>query len=161
MVVNVTVPAKAAAGNYTVNITASSLKGGLSTSVPAKVNVPSIVGVRLESSDESLTLLPAEYGAFVLDVDNLGNVDDIVTLSAKGVPDGWSLDIDTKKLDLGPYASGRSDVTIIPSAEALAGDYPITFKARSDVSRRPSSAIVWLPGFGTTSSGEPVNRRSR
>ncbi|MFV9503859.1 MAG: protein kinase domain-containing protein [Oscillochloridaceae bacterium umkhey_bin13] len=87
--------------------------------------------IELRLDQAHLTLNPGSTTMVNVRLLNLGRDPAEVTLSIEGVPGNWLRESQTSlRLDPGSEASASLIVAVPRNAEALAGDYPVIFRAR-------------------------------
>jgi len=79
----------------------------------------------------NVTTRPGERVEFTMQVRNDGNGQDNITIAMEHSLEGWSLGLSQTWFNLSKDTGRSATLTIIPSANALKGDYWITLKATS------------------------------
>ncbi|HSL24991.1 MAG TPA: NEW3 domain-containing protein [Acidimicrobiia bacterium] len=126
-------PASAAAGVYDLRVTARG--GGVDAEAPLQVQITGSFDMQMTTPDQRLNadVTAGQAAQFPVVVLNTGSADLVnVSLSATP-PSGWEVTFDTETIATiaaGDFATVNA--TITPSAEAIAGDYQISFRASSD-----------------------------
>jgi uncharacterized repeat protein (TIGR01451 family) len=131
--VTATPPANAAAGIYDLRVTARG--GGIDSETALQVQITGSFAMEMTTADQRLNaeVTTGQATQFPILVLNTGTADlTNVALSATP-PSGWEIAFDTEVIPTvaaGDYAT--INATITPSAQAIAGDYQISFRATSD-----------------------------
>lgn len=134
---NITVTANpsttTAAGLYDLRVLARG--GGVDAEAPLQVEITGSFDMQISTPDQRLNadVTAGQATQFPVIVFNSGSAD-LVQVSLDSVPpSGWEVTWDTELISTiaaGDFATVNA--TITPSAEAIAGDYQITFRATSD-----------------------------
>jgi uncharacterized membrane protein len=133
--VQVTVQAPAGAPADTYDIVVRAVSGAIVAETPLSVEITGSFSMTLDTSDGRLNARVSSGNPTVLNLvlENTGTAAiEAVNLTATP-PSGWTVTFDSETIDViepGQQATAQANIT--PSAEALAGDYIITFRANSD-----------------------------
>jgi uncharacterized membrane protein len=123
----------AAAGVYDLRVVARG--GGVDAEAPLQVQITGSFDMQISTPDQRLNadVTAGQATQFPVIVFNTGTAD-LVEVSLDAIPpSGWEVTWDTEVIPTiaaGDFATVNA--TITPSAEAIAGDYQITFRASSD-----------------------------
>jgi uncharacterized membrane protein len=123
----------AAAGLYDLRVVARG--GGVDAEAPLQVQITGSFDMQISTPDQRLNadVTAGQPTQFPVIVFNTGTAD-LVQVSLDSIPpSGWEVTWDTELIPTiaaGDFATVNA--TITPSAEAIAGDYQITFRASSD-----------------------------
>jgi len=123
----------AAAGLYDLRVMARG--GGVDAEAPLQVQITGSFDMQISTPDQRLNadVTAGQPTPFPVIVFNTGTAD-LVQVSLDSIPPaGWEITWDTELIPTiaaGDFATVNA--TITPSAEAIAGDYQITFRASSD-----------------------------
>ncbi len=123
----------AAAGLYDLRVVARG--GGVDAEAPLQVQITGSFDMLISTPDQRLNadVTAGQPTQFPVIVFNTGTAD-LVQVSLDSIPpSGWEVTWDTELIPTiaaGDFATVNA--TITPSAEAIAGDYQITFRASSD-----------------------------
>ena len=123
----------AAAGVYDLRVVARG--GGVDAEAPLQVQITGSFDMQISTPDQRLNadVTAGQATQFPVIVFNTGTAD-LVQVSLDSIPpSGWEVTWDTELIPTiaaGDFATVNA--TITPSAEAIAGDYQITFRASSD-----------------------------
>jgi uncharacterized membrane protein len=123
----------AAAGLYDLRVMARG--GGVDAEAPLQVQITGSFDMQISTPDQRLNadVTAGQPTPFPVIVFNTGTAD-LVQVSLDSIPPaGWEITWDTEVIPTiaaGDFATVNA--TITPSAEAIAGDYQITFRATSD-----------------------------
>jgi uncharacterized membrane protein len=123
----------AAAGLYDLRVVARG--GGVDAEAPLQVQITGSFDMQISTPDQRLNadVTAGQATQFPVIVFNTGTAD-LVQVSLDSIPpSGWEVTWDTELIPTiaaGDFATVNA--TITPSAEAIAGDYQITFRASSD-----------------------------
>ena len=123
----------AAAGIYDLRVMARG--GGVDAEVPLQVQITGSFDMQISTPDQRLNaeVTAGQPTQFPVIVFNTGTAD-LVQVSLDSIPpSGWEVTWDSEVIPTiaaGDFAT--INATITPSAEAIAGDYQITFRASSD-----------------------------
>jgi uncharacterized membrane protein len=123
----------AAAGVYDLRVAARG--GGVDAEAPLQVQITGSFDMQISTPDQRLNadVTAGQATQFPVIVFNTGTAD-LVEVSLDAIPpSGWEVTWDTEVIPTiaaGDFATVNA--TITPSAEAIAGDYQITFRASSD-----------------------------
>ena len=133
--VQVTVQAPAAAPADTYDIAVRAVSGAIVAETPLTVEITGSFSMTLDTTDGRLNARVSSGNPTVLNLvlENTGTAPiNAVNLTATP-PTGWTVTFDSDTIDqipAGQQATAAANIT--PSADALAGDYIITFRASSD-----------------------------
>ncbi len=137
-------PEGAAAGTYPISIVATS--GGRTTSADLSVVVTGSYKLTLTTPDRRLNA-NASAGSqtdLSLVVQNSGTADvEAVTLSATA-PRGWTVTFEPATVTVPAGGDVQVTARLIPSGDAIAGDYVTTFRASSDVASATTEMRVTI-----------------
>ena len=123
----------AAAGIYDLRVVARG--GGVDAEAPLQVQITGSFDMQISTPDQRLNadVTAGQATQFPVIVFNTGTAD-LVEVSLDSIPpSGWEVTWDTELIPTiaaGDFATVNA--TITPSAEAIAGDYQMTFRASSD-----------------------------
>jgi uncharacterized membrane protein len=123
----------AAAGVYDLRVVARG--GGVDAEAPLQVQITGSFDMQISTPDQRLNadVTAGQATQFPVIVFNTGTAD-LVEVSLDAIPpSGWEVTWDTEVIPTiaaGDFATVNA--TITPSAEAIEGDYQITFRASSD-----------------------------
>lgn len=162
---SMTPPADTKAGDYQVNLKASSGDGQVSSTLAIKVGISEDVstGLKLSTQYPMLRGAPGNKFEFKLDLVNQANEDRTIDLSASA-PEGWEVTFqpayESKQLTSLRVKAGSTqgiDVQVQTPQVAVSGDYPINVKASAAGDSASVDLNVTLIGAGklslTTASG--------
>jgi uncharacterized membrane protein len=133
--VQVTVQAPAGAPADTYDIVVRAVSGAIVAETPLSVEITGSFAMTLDTSDGRLNARVSSGNPTALNLvlENTGTAAiEAVNLTATP-PSGWTVTFDSETIAViepGQQATAQANIT--PSAEALAGDYIITFRANSD-----------------------------
>jgi uncharacterized membrane protein len=133
--VQVTVQAPAGAPADTYDIVVRAVSGAIVAETPLSVEITGSFAMTLDTSDGRLNARVSSGNPTALNLvlENTGTAPiEAVNLTATP-PSGWTVTFDSETIAViepGQQATAQANIT--PSAEALAGDYIITFRANSD-----------------------------
>jgi uncharacterized membrane protein len=133
--VQVTVQATAGAPADTYDIVVRAVSGAIVAETPLSVEITGSFAMTLDTSDGRLNARVSSGNPTALNLvlENTGTAPiEAVNLTATP-PSGWTVTFDSETIAViepGQQATAQANIT--PSAEALAGDYIITFRANSD-----------------------------
>jgi hypothetical protein len=125
----VTPPAEAMAGNTTFTCVTAYSQGGLSATTTVTVTVKQYFDIDLSFVLKETDVLPGGKVEAIYFIHNIGNGPDEVRLSAVVEP-GWTADAPASLL-LAARELRPGNLTIDVPSDALAGDYALSFSARS------------------------------
>ncbi|HEY7565840.1 MAG TPA: NEW3 domain-containing protein [Acidimicrobiia bacterium] len=131
--VTATPPANAAAGIYDLRVTARG--GGIDSETALQVQITGSFDMELTTADQRLNaeVTTGQATQFPILVLNTGTADLTNVAMSATPPSGWDIAFDVEVIPTvaaGDYATVNA--TITPSAQAIAGDYQISFRATSD-----------------------------
>lgn len=162
---SMTPPADTKAGDYQVNLKASSGDGQVSSTLAIKVGISEDVstGLKLSTQYPMLRGAPGNKFEFKLDLVNQASEDRTIDLSASA-PEGWEVTFqpayESKQLTSLRVKAGSTqgiDVQVQTPQAAVSGDYPINVKASAAGDSASVDLNVTLIGAGklslTTASG--------
>jgi uncharacterized membrane protein len=133
--VQVTVQAPAGAPADTYDIVVRAVSGAIVAETPLSVEITGSFAMTLDTSDGRLNARVSSGNPTVLNLvlENTGTAAiEAVNLTATP-PSGWTVTFDSETIAvIEPDQQATAQANITPSAEALAGDYIITFRANSD-----------------------------
>ena len=123
----------AAAGLYDLRVMARG--GGVDAEAPLQVQITGSFDMQISTPDQRLNadVTAGQPTTFPVIVFNTGTADLVQVALDSIPPSGWEITWDTELIPTiaaGDFATVTA--TITPSAEAIAGDYQITFRASSD-----------------------------
>ncbi|UCC92411.1 MAG: S8 family serine peptidase, partial [Thermoplasmata archaeon] len=99
--------------------------------------------VRVATSESEMHTDPSFKVDFTVDVRNLGNVADTMSISITAAPPGWSADIASETFLLNAGQSTGVTVSVIPPSNATAGETAdITFTAKSQGNAAKTHSIT-------------------
>jgi uncharacterized membrane protein len=120
-------------GEYPITLEVTS--GELQNTIELKAVITAVYDLRLVPSEElyNTSAIAGRDNFFSIEVVNLGS-DDISNITfSSSKPSGWTIEFTPDKLDSIPALDYQTvDVTIVPAAKAIAGDYSITIQTSSD-----------------------------
>ncbi|MGQ9675689.1 MAG: COG1470 family protein [Chloroflexota bacterium] len=162
---SMTPPADTKAGDYQVNLKASSGDGQVSSTLAIKVGISEDVstGLKLSTQYPMLRGAPGNKFEFKLDLVNQASEDRTIDLSASA-PEGWEVTFqpayESKQLTSLRVKAGSTqgiDVQVQTPQVAVSGEYPINVKASAAGDSASVDLNVTLIGAGklslTTASG--------
>lgn len=142
-VVSFTVPENVAiAGDYTVEITATSLGDNTKTAqLTVTTNISPTYGVSLQGVESLATELQhASNGVdYALTVTNTGNTDDTILLTTAGDIEAV---LSITSISLGPSETSEVTLTVPKNATAVSGDYAVKVTATSQSDHTKSAQIT-------------------
>ena len=148
--------ALATAGNYEVNVTATSQVDKTKTAViSTKTTILPVYGVTLAGVGELTTETTdaSEGVSYMLTVTNTGNTDDVIDLTSS---DDAAI-LSQASVSLAGGASTEVTITISGDALATAGNYEVNVTATSQVDKTKTAVIstktTILPVYGVTLAG--------
>ena len=148
--------ALATAGNYEVNVTATSQVDKTKTAViSTKTTILPVYGVTLAGVGELTTETAdaSEGVSYMLTVTNTGNTDDVIDLTSS---DDAAI-LSQASVSLAGGASTEVTITISGDALATAGNYEVNVTATSQVDKTKTAVIstktTILPVYGVTLAG--------
>ena len=148
--------ALATAGNYEVNVTATSQGDKtMSSEVSTNTTILPVYGVTLAGVDELATKTSdaSEGVSYMLTVTNTGNTDDVIDLTSS---DDAAI-LSQTSVSLAGGASVEVTITISGDALATAGNYEVNVTATSQGDKTMSSEVstntTILPVYGVTLAG--------
>ena len=148
--------ALATAGDYEVNVTATSQGDKtMSSEVSTNTTILPVYGVTLAGVDELTTETSdaSEGVSYMLTVTNTGNTDDVIDLTSS---DDAAI-LSQTSVSLAGGASTEVTITISGDALATAGDYEVNVTATSQGDKTMSSEVstntTILPVYGVTLAG--------
>ncbi|HYH92088.1 MAG TPA: NEW3 domain-containing protein [Candidatus Saccharimonadales bacterium] len=123
-------PANAPAATYPITVTAQA--GEQATSADLAIQITGSYSMTLSTPNDLLSL-SGSAGApttQTFDITNTGTAPITGVALTATPPTGWEVTFDPETLDpIAPQGTGTITATITPSAEAVAGDYVVTFDA--------------------------------
>ena len=130
VIVNVTVDPNAIAGTeIPVNLTVRSSFNDRTSTGEAKVKVAQVFGLDLGADPEVGTVVPNDHVPFKLNVKSTGNGPDSASVTYTDVPTGWGANLDHPTVNLGPFGTTVSTLTLDTPAQVLAGSYYLNVSA--------------------------------
>ena len=131
--VSVTVPNEIEAGTYTIPVYARSATG--EASIDLSLEVLGKYGLQLTTPDGRLSFdaVAGRKNGVTLEIKNTGTIPVLnVTLSST-LPPNWTATFSPETIDqIAPGESRQVTVEVTPNSKAIAGDYLVTLRARSD-----------------------------
>lgn len=135
-------PADATAGTYPITVDATS--GDKSAHADLSVEITGSYSLELTTPDRRLNASASAGGTTDLSVvvNNTGTAEvDGVALSA-AAPTGWTVTFDPATVTVPANGNIQATAHLRPSAEAIAGDYVITFRANSTTASASATADI-------------------
>lgn len=131
--VTATPTANAAAGLYDLRVTARG--GGVDNEAPLQVQITGSFDMELTTPDQRLnaSVTAGQATQFPVVVINTGTADLVNVSMSATPPSGWEVTWDAEVIPTvaaGDFATVNA--TITPSAQAIAGDYQVSFRATSE-----------------------------
>ena len=133
--VDVTVQAPATAQADTYPIVVRAVSGAITAETPLSVEITGSFSMSLDTSDGRLNARVSSGSPTILNLvlENTGTAPITGVNMTATPPSGWTVTFDQDTIEqIAPGAQATAQANITPTADALAGDYIITFRASSD-----------------------------
>ncbi len=133
--VQATVQAPAAAEAGTYDIVVRAVSGAIVAETPLTVEITGSFSMTLDKTDGRLNARVSSGAPTVLNLvlENTGTAPLTGVNLTATPPTGWTVTFDSDTIEqIAPGQQATAQASITPTAEALAGDYIITFRASSD-----------------------------
>jgi uncharacterized membrane protein len=142
-ILTVTAGDKAIVGQLgTFTIKATSERSERSVSKVLTTSVKQIFGLDIDADPVNMSGLPGEDVAFGFSVINTGNGDDGASLVASGIPSGWGVYMQDQHVDLAPFGTTTSSITLTVPDQVLAGS--IWFNVTATLDGSPIIKVLTL-----------------
>jgi uncharacterized membrane protein len=115
----------------------------MSDSFTVKCVVERIAGFDMEVDSTDITVMPGYDAMFYVDLTNQGNDYETVSLMISGVQPGWMAAFPEEILDVDPFFTYETTLSVYPPSEPKAGDYVmLTIVGETDTDLRDEIVVT-------------------
>lgn len=135
LTVELTPPSRVRVGTYSLKVTAESLNGRGSASLPLMARISGSYEIEIQNVNFYTSVTAGQETSFLLDLKNSGDslLSDVKVVNVEDVPEGFTVSMEPNSISsLEPNEETSYSIIIVTDADVNAGSYYLEFKAQSD-----------------------------